>query len=199
MIDYFQSEESRLFIFNEPLICHFCAHDIFIPYETYHNVEKPGIKVRFVHNTAICTQCGFVMEFVDPSDFDAENGAYMWAFDQQLLHEQPPVMLSPPTLDEEKKEAQKKCIYAALQLLIQNNNASKELLTLLNEERFFDIIKSFDPQYEIEFQHMVTQECLVILLTKILKYYSADSNKLIQILQDKGDVELEAFLKSKLK
>ena len=76
MIYDFRSEESRIFILSEKLICYFCSHDIFIPYETYHNVEKPGIKVIFVHNTAICTHCGSVIEFTEPSYYE-ENSKYI--------------------------------------------------------------------------------------------------------------------------
>ena len=50
--------------------------------------EKPGIKVIFIHNTALCQRCGFVIEFSDPSYYDGETDTYRWAFDQTLLHEQ---------------------------------------------------------------------------------------------------------------
>lgn len=198
MIDYFESEESRIFIFNEKLICHFCSHDIFIPYETYRNVEKPGIKVIFVHNTAICTHCGYVIEFSNPSHYDAEKDTYIWAFDQKLIHEKPPVEPTIPTLDEKTKEEYTKCIYVALQLLIQENKATDDLLTLFNEECFFDIAKSFDPRFEIEYSHMITQHCLVTLLTSIMKYNIVDSDQLIRILQYEDNPALEVFLASKL-
>lgn len=90
MVDYLTAEKSRIYIFKKPICCHICARDIFIPHETYTDVEKPGIKVLFVHNTAICQQCGFVIEFSDPSYYDEENDTYRWAFDQELIEEQPP-------------------------------------------------------------------------------------------------------------
>ena len=87
MVDYFVAEESRLFIFNEQIRCHICWHDIFIPYEIYSNVEKPGIQVVFTHYAAICQQCGFVIEFSDPSCPDEETGIFRWALNQQFVHE----------------------------------------------------------------------------------------------------------------
>lgn len=198
MIDYFQSEESRIFIFNKKLICQFCLRDIFIPYETYRNVEKPGIRVIFVHNTAICTHCGYVIEFSDPSHYDAEEDTYIWAFNQQLIHEKPAIEPTIPTLDEKTKEEYKKCICVALQLLVQKNKATDDLLTLFSEERFLDIAKSFNPKFEVEYPHMITQHCLVKLLDLLMKYKIIDSNQLIRILQYEDNPALEAFLVSKL-
>ena len=51
-------EKSRITIFDEPIICNFCAHDVFIPYEVYVNVEQPGILVFHVRYIAICQHCG---------------------------------------------------------------------------------------------------------------------------------------------
>ena len=198
MIYDFESEESRIFIFNEKLTCHFCSRDIFIPYETYSNVEKPGIKVIFVHNTAICTHCGYVIEFSDPSHYDEENNTYIWAFGQQLIHEKPAIEPAIPTLDEKTKEEYKKCIDVALQLLIQENKATHDLLTLFNEERFLDIAKSLDPKFEIEYLHMITRHCLVTLLSSLMNYNIVDSDQLIRILQYEDNSALEVFLVSKL-
>jgi len=198
MIYNFESEESRIFIFNEKLTCHFCSCDIFIPYETYTNVEKPGIKVIFVHNTAICTHCGYVIEFGDPSHYDEENNTYIWALGQQLIHEKPAIEPAIPTLDEKTKEEYKKCIDVALQLLIQENKATDDLLTLFNEECFLDMAKSLDPKFEIEYPHMITRHCLVTLLSSLMNYNIVDSDQLIRILQYEDNTALEVFLASKL-
>ncbi len=167
MVDYFEAEESRLFIFDKPLICHFCSHDVFIPYETYQDVEKPGIQVIFVHYMAIYQQCGFVVEFGDASRFDAERNVYRWALNQKLIHERPVAEGSLPMLTEEDKQAQKKCIYAALQLLVYHKKVSENLLTMFQAGQLLDIAKVFDASYEWHYSHMATQECLVKLLVEI--------------------------------
>lgn len=74
--------KSRITVFDEPLICEFCSNDVFIPYEMIMNVEQPGIGVYHVRYIAICQHCGEAKHFSDPSDFDAEKNAYIWALDQ---------------------------------------------------------------------------------------------------------------------
>ena len=90
MVEDLSCEESQITILNRPLICLFCEQDVFIPYRTYRNVEKPGIGVFHVNYTAVCTHCGGVIQFVDPSYFNNREGDYVWAFDQTLLHARPP-------------------------------------------------------------------------------------------------------------
>ena len=77
--------KSRITIFDEPVICQFCSHDVFIPHEVYVNVEQPGIGVYHVRYAAICHQCGEVKHFSDPSGYDAEKDNYIWALNQYLL------------------------------------------------------------------------------------------------------------------
>mgnify|MGYP003413530120 CR=1 FL=1 len=78
-------EKSRITIFDEPIICNFCAHDVFIPYEVYVNVEQPGIGVFYVRYVAICQHCGQAKNFSDPSHYDAEKDTYVWALNQYLI------------------------------------------------------------------------------------------------------------------
>lgn len=78
-------KKSRITIFDEPLICQFCSHDVFIPYEVYVNVEQPGIGVFYVSYIAICQHCGEAKQFGDPSYYDAEKDTYIWALNQYLL------------------------------------------------------------------------------------------------------------------
>lgn len=77
--------KSRITIFDEPVICRFCSHDVFIPHEVFVNVEQPGIGVYHVRYAAICHYCGEVKHFSDPSGYDAEKGDYIWALNQYLL------------------------------------------------------------------------------------------------------------------
>ncbi|MFF5994642.1 hypothetical protein AAGS61_07760 [Lysinibacillus sp. KU-BSD001] len=78
-------QKSRITIFDEPIICSFCTHDVFIPYEVYVNVEQPGIGVRHVRYIAICQHCGQAKQFGDPSHYDAEKNTYIWALNQYLI------------------------------------------------------------------------------------------------------------------
>lgn len=77
MVEDLKPVLSRITIFDKPLICPTCRHDIFIPYEMYANVEKPGIKCIFVQYCAPCEKCGYVLEFNDPSRFDHEKDDYV--------------------------------------------------------------------------------------------------------------------------
>lgn len=78
-------EKSRITIFGEPVICNFCTHDVFIPYEVYVNVEQPSIDVRYVRRIAICQHCGQAKIFIDPSGFDDETNTYIWALNQYSI------------------------------------------------------------------------------------------------------------------
>ncbi len=78
-------QKSRITIFDEPIICNFCTHNVFIPYEIYVNVEQPGIGVRHVRYIAICQHCGQAKNFSDPSYYDAENDTFIWALNQYLI------------------------------------------------------------------------------------------------------------------
>ena len=78
-------QKSRITIFDEPIFCNFCAHDVFIPYEVYVNVEEPGIGVYYVRYIAICQHCGQAKQFGDPSHYDEEKDTYIWALNQYLI------------------------------------------------------------------------------------------------------------------
>ncbi len=78
-------EKSRITIFDEPIICDFCRHDVFIPYEVYVNVKQPSVGVLYVQYKAICQHCGQAKQFGDPSYYDAEKDTYIWALNQHSL------------------------------------------------------------------------------------------------------------------
>lgn len=78
-------QKSRITIFDEPIICSFCTHDVFIPYEVYVNVEQPCINVRHVRYIGICQHCGQAKHFGDPSRYDAEKDTFIWALNQYLI------------------------------------------------------------------------------------------------------------------
>lgn len=81
-ISNLQQEKSRIYIFDEPVICRFCSRDVFIPYEVYVNVEQPGIGCLYGQDVAICHYCGEVKHFGDPSHYDAEKDTFIWALKQ---------------------------------------------------------------------------------------------------------------------
>ena len=83
--DHLWPEISRITIFDKPVICRFCSHDVFIPHEVFVNVEQPGIGVFHVRRLAICQHCGEVKQFGNPSYYDNEKEDYIWAFNQFLL------------------------------------------------------------------------------------------------------------------
>ncbi|KAA0944018.1 hypothetical protein FQ087_17990 [Sporosarcina sp. ANT_H38] len=76
-------QKSRITIFDEPVICSFCSHDVYIPYEVFVNVEQPGVDVRHVRYIAICQHCGKAKQFGDPSHFEKDE--FIWALNQYLI------------------------------------------------------------------------------------------------------------------
>ncbi|MGE7951077.1 hypothetical protein [Lysinibacillus xylanilyticus] len=84
-ISNLMQKKSRITIFDVPVICRFCSHDVFIPYEVNVNVEQPGIGVRHTRDIAICQYCGEGKFFGDPSYYDAEKDNFIWALNQHLL------------------------------------------------------------------------------------------------------------------
>lgn len=78
-------QKSRITIYDEPVVCSFCLHDVYIPYEVFVNVEEPGVNVRHVRYIAICQHCGQAKYFGDPSHFDANKGVFIWALNQYLI------------------------------------------------------------------------------------------------------------------
>ena len=85
MDESLRPQKSRITIYNEPVICSFCSHDVYIPHEVIVNVEQPGIGVRHVRYTAICQYCGQAKHFGDPSHYDTEKEDYIWALNQDLI------------------------------------------------------------------------------------------------------------------
>ena len=85
MTEELRPVESRITIFDKPVICNFCNNDIFIPYDVYVNVEQPGIGVRHSRYVAICQDCGQAKIFGDPSYYDAEKDNFIWAFNQYRI------------------------------------------------------------------------------------------------------------------
>lgn len=198
MVDYLSAEKSRIYIFKKPICCHICAHDIFIPYETYTDVEKPGIQVTYVHNTAICQQCGFVMQFGDPSYYDGEKDVYRWAFDQEIIEEQSPSEPPVPYIEAKTMEKYKRCIPLALQLLIHRNEVPGELLNLCDNDEYIVIAQYFNATYEVTYSQLVARDCLVLLLDRLVEKRIVDLDELVKVLQSEEDLYLEAFLKASI-
>lgn len=198
MVDYLSAEKSRIYIFKKPICCHICTHDIFIPYETYTDVEKPGIQVTFVHNTAICQQCGFVMQFGDPSYYNGEKDMYRWAFDQELIEEQPSSEPPVPYIDAKTMDKYKRCIPLALHLLIQRIKAPEEMLSLCENDDYLEIALYFNASYEKTYSQLVIRDCLSILLGKLMEKRIVDPEQLIKALHNDEGLQLEAFLKEEI-
>ena len=196
MVDHLVSEESRLYIFKKPILCHICSHDIFIPIETFTDVEKPGIQVTFVHNTAICQQCGFVIQFGDPSYYDNENDIYRWALDQQFINEQPTPEAHEPFIDADTIAKYERCIHLSLQILIQHDESPQTMLNLYDNAEYLAIANYFDASYEQTNSQLITRDCLGLLLRKLMDKNIADSNELIKVLQHEDNMHLESFLKA---
>ncbi len=85
MDESLRPQKSRITIFDEPVICSFCSHDVYIPYEVFVNVEQPGVGVRHVRYLAICQHCGQAKQFGDPSHYDSEKEDFIWALNQYLI------------------------------------------------------------------------------------------------------------------
>ncbi|SES45498.1 hypothetical protein [Psychrobacillus sp. OK032] len=85
MDESLRPQKSRITIYDEPVICSFCSHDVYIPHEVIVNVEQPGVGVRHVRYTAICQYCGQAKHFGDPSHYDTEKEDYIWALNQYLI------------------------------------------------------------------------------------------------------------------
>lgn len=197
MVDCFLSMESRLYIFKKPIHCHICSYDIFIPYETFIDVEKPGIQVSFVHYTAICQQCGFVMQFGDPSYYDAENDMYRWAFDQQQPMNVQPIPERPePFIDADTIDKYKRCIHLSLQILIQHDEAPMEMLDLYDNAEYLAIANYLDASYEQTYSQLITRDCLGLLLEMLMDKKIVGSGELIKALQHDDNMHLEMFLKA---
>ncbi|WP_339212745.1 hypothetical protein [Solibacillus sp. FSL W8-0372] len=196
MVDSLVSEESRLYIFKKPILCHICSHDIFLPIETFTDVEKPGIQVTFVHNTAICQQCGFVIQFGDPSYYDNENDIYRWALDQQFINEQPTTEAREPFIDADTIAKYERCIYLSLQILIKHDESPQTMLNLYDNAEYLAIANYFDASYEQTYSQLITRDCLGLLLRKLMDKNIADSGELIKVLQHDDNMHLESFLKA---
>ncbi|WWS86172.1 hypothetical protein V6B14_11025 [Sporosarcina psychrophila] len=199
MVEDLSCEESRITILNRPLICLFCAHDVFIPYRTYRNVEKPGIDVFYVNYTAVCTHCGGVIQFGDPSYFNNREGVYVWAFDQTLLHARPP---EPPIIrivDEVKLQAQKKCLHLALRLLVQEKNVVDTVLSLAKEEQYCKVIALLESKTCKLVEEINAEKCLASALHQLMTHCIVDSNQLLSIVINESYPGIEPFLKQYMK
>nr|WP_106779439.1 hypothetical protein [Lysinibacillus timonensis] len=82
--DLFQ-KRSHLFIFDVPVICQFCSHDVFIPYEFYLNVEQMSPTFYNIRNVAICQHCGHARFFGDPRHYESNDNSYIGVIRQRLL------------------------------------------------------------------------------------------------------------------
>lgn len=81
--NYYFQEKSRFTMFKEPIVCQFCSHDIFIPYEAFINVEEPGILVSYIKDFLICHHCGHV-KMIGEQIYSQKNGID-WSMNQYLI------------------------------------------------------------------------------------------------------------------
>ena len=104
-----------------------------------------------------------------------------------------------PTLSEEQKTTYKRCIHIGLQLLIQKKKIDEQLLTCLAEQRYFDIAKALDSQFEMKYEHMIIQDCLIQIINLLMRYGYISVDEISQLMRaDNDNSNLEQLLKSKL-
>ena len=70
-------------MFKEPIVCQFCSHDIFIPYEARINVEEPGVLVPHIRDFLICHHCGHV-KMIREQIYSQKNGID-WSMSQYSI------------------------------------------------------------------------------------------------------------------
>lgn len=189
-------EESRITIFDQKLICVCCGQDVFIPYRTYRNVENQEKYMLYGNYTAICTHCGYAIQFEDPSRFN-EEGVHVWAFEQTLLHvPEPP---APPVVDEAKLQAQKKCLHLGLQLLVQKKNIDQVVFFLAEDEQYNKLSELLEPENGQGNEEMNPEKCLATVLYRLTKYRIINREELHAIIINKSYPGIELFLEKHLK
>ena len=198
MVEDLRCEESQITILNRSLICHFCEQDVFIPYTTYRSVENPGIDVLHVNYTAICTHCGGVTQFGDPSYVNQE-GVYVWAFDQTLLHTplpEPPVIR---VIDEATLQAQRRCLHLTLQLLVQEGNLADTVFSLAEAKQFFQVVALLESKTCQIVKEISAETCLATALHQLMKHRIVNEDHLISTVQNGSYPDVESFLKQYIK
>ncbi|MEK4025269.1 hypothetical protein [Sporosarcina sp. FSL W7-1283] len=195
MVDELICDESRVWILGQPLICRFCANDVFLPYHTYKNVEKPGIDVFFVDYTAICLKCGCATQFGDPSGPSPDGTDYIWALEQVLLNPpepEPPIIR---TVDDKTLRAQKSCLSLALLLLVQEGIIENAVLPLVEEEQNENLLHLLEPGVYVSSEEIPAEKCLVLALSQIVKHRLLDNDKLHFIIEHESYPGIESFLR----
>jgi hypothetical protein len=198
MVEDLRCEESQITILNLPLNCRFCEHDVFIPYTTYRNVENPGIDVFHVNYTAVCTHCGGVTQFVDPSYVNRE-GVYVWAFEQTLLYARPP---EPPVIrivEEATLQAQKRCLHLALQLLVQEGNVADTVFSLAEANQFFQVVALLESKTCQIVEEISAETCLATALHQLMTYRIVNREQLLSTVLNESYPGIEPFLKQYIK
>ncbi|WP_153730770.1 hypothetical protein [Sporosarcina obsidiansis] len=198
MVEDLSCEESRIWILGKPVICNFCEHDVFTPFETYKNVEEPGIEVYFVNYTAVCMRCGCATQFNDPSHPSADGTDYIWAFDQTLLHPPEP---EPPVVrivDPETLQAQKTCLHLALQILVKEGKVGDTVLSLAKEMQYEQVVSLIRPNTQQPEEEITPVICLAIVLTELSSSYFIDGNRLYSIIEHESYPGVETFLREQL-
>ena len=198
MVDDLRCEESRITIFNRPLICRFCGQDVFMPYTTYRNVENPGIQVYFTNYTAVCMHCGYVTQFSDPSGYDPKTDKALWALGQTLIQPMEPEPSTVRIIDEETLNAYKRCLRIALQLLIQEGKAADTVLSLALEEQYDELAAQLGRKTGTDNEKTTAATCLVTTFSLLMNASIIPVDQLISILQNNDLSELEAFLEKHL-
>ncbi|EGQ21753.1 hypothetical protein [Sporosarcina newyorkensis] len=198
MAEELSCDESQIWILGQPLICRFCGHDVFMPYQTYRNVEEPGIDVYFMNYTAVCMECGYGTQFSDPSHFNPD-GVYIWAFEQALHHPPEP---EPPVIrvvDAETLQAEKRCLDLALQVLVKEGKVDEFILPLAEEEYYEQVLELLGQKKHKSTQEANAMTCLAVALSEIASYRLVDNEKILFIIEHESYPGIETFLEQHIK
>ena len=201
MVEDLSPVVSRITILGKPLVCQFCQHDVFTPYEMYSNVEKPGIKCIFVQYCAPCEQCGYVVEFNDPSYLDQDSGDYIWAFEQELLYPEEPEPYTLPELSAETITIKTKIAARILEFLIEKNLIEVKWRTIFHKEHYAELTLAFDPNYNVPHEHLDIRHCVIVLSLVLIEHGYITTDEIIKMadLPNNQDEYYVQLLNEKLK
>lgn len=201
MVEDLKPVVSRITIFDNPLICPTCQHDVFTPYEMYANVERLRIKCIFVQYCAPCEKCGYVLEFNDPSYYDNEQDDYIWAFEQEWLYPPEP---EPDTLAELSAEDiafKTNSTARILAFLIEKNKIEEKWLTTFQNGQYGELTLAFDANFQVPYEHLDIRHCFIVLNLELLNHGYITPDQIIYLagLDEHHDERYEQLLDEALK
>lgn len=192
---------SRITIFDKPLICPTCQHDVFTPYEMHANVEKPGIKCIFVYYCAPCEKCGYILEFNDPSYYNHEQDNFIWAFEQEWLYPPEPEPFVLAELSAEDIAFKTKNSARILAFLIEKNKLEPQWLTAFELGQYKEITLAVNANLQVPYEHLDIRHCFIALTLELVEhgYITPDQIITLAMLEEDYDACYEQLLDDALK